>query len=855
MSTAPARPAAPNTATGPATGLDKDASGAAPQAEPPLEAIVIGAGFGGIGMAVALKRAGVERLLLLEKGRDVGGVWRDNTYPGAACDVPSHLYSFSFAPNPDWSHRFASQPEIFAYLRDCARRFDIERHIRFDTSVVEARFDEEHDLWTVTLAGGERLCARIVVSAVGLLGRPALPRIPGSERFNGRAFHSAEWDHGYPLEGKRVAVIGTGASATQFIPAIAGKVAQLAVFQRSPSYLKPRDDRPYPAWRRALFRRLPFLMRLHRGLIYAKYEVRALAFTRLRGLMHFAVGLPFRRMLARQVASPALRARLQPDYPIGCKRILLSDDYLDSLGRPGVELVADAIARITPTGIETAAGRHIDVDAIIYGTGFTATEFLAPMTIRGRGGCELDAAWRQGASAYLGMTVPGFPNFFMLYGPNTNLGHSSIVYMLESQAGHVVRCLRALREAGATAVEVDPAAHERFNAGLHRRLARSVWNGCRSWYLDRHGRNSANWPGFTFTYRWLTRHASLLAYRFTTPLPAQPGSLAVAAHPAPSERLAAGFQRNFLRLCFKPLIGPPLGARAQRLVVTLLSPLMPGVGGVTRARIDVGGLAVDTPAPVGQAAAAGAVLYLHGGAFCLGSPATHRSITTRLARAAGMPVWVPDYRLAPEHPYPAALDDALACYRAMRASGLLPHQIVLAGDSAGAALALAVAIRLRDAGQPPPAGLALVSPVTDPTLRDPCLASKAAQDPMLRAGWVRQGIEWYAAPPGAAAHRPLETGLHGLPPMLVQVGDEEIMLADATRLVAHARACGVAARIEVHRARWHVFHLQAFYLKSAAGAIAWLARFARDCADAAAPGATAPAAPSPAQAAAEVPAP
>lgn len=798
----------------------------------PLEAIVIGAGFGGICMGRALLQAGIGHFLILESGADLGGVWRDNGYPGAACDVPSHLYSFSFAPNPDWSRTFATQPEILAYLRACAGRFGLLPHLRFQQQVVRARFDDTSTTWEVLLDNGASLHTRLLISATGLLSRPALPRIEGMDSFAGPAFHSSRWDHALALAGKRVAVIGTGASATQIIPAIAGQVKELLVFQRSPAWLKPRGDRAYPDWRRRLFRHLPLAMRLHRGLIYAKYESRALAFTRFKGLMEVAVGQPFRRMLARDVADPLLRARLTPDYPIGCKRVLLSDDYLASFGHPALRLVTEPIRRIVPRGVETRDGELHEVDLIVYGTGFAATEFLAPMAIEGRAGTDLNRAWREGAQAYLGVSMPQFPNFFMLYGPNTNLGHNSIIYMLESQVVHVMRCLAALRRTGSTIVEVEPGAHRRFNTRLRARLDRTVWNGCDSWYLDRHGRNSANWPGFSFSYRWLARRAGLSAYRFATPLPAHPGGLRIAAPTGLGERLQAGFQRLFLRACFRPLVGPPTGARLQRALAAALAPLMPGVRGVGLASAELGGAPVELVTP--QAAVQGAILYLHGGAFSLGSPATHRSITTRLARDAGLRVWVPDYRLAPEHPAPAALDDALACYQALLDSGIPAQRIVLAGDSAGGNLALALALRLRASGQALPAGLALVSPLTDPSLSSPSVEANARIDPMVRRSWVAQGVAWYGCAPDAGVHAPLAGDLTGLPPMLVQVGDQEILHGDATRLATHARQCGVPCQLEEYAQRWHVFHLQAFYLRSAAHAIGRLAAFARTRVDAAA---------------------
>ena len=477
--------------------------------------LIVGTGFAGIGMAVALQQAGRRDFLLLERAADVGGVWRDNTYPGAACDVPSHLYSFSFAPNPDWSRVFSTQAEIHAYLRGCVERFQLRPRIRFNAEVQSAAWDDVQACWTVTLVGGEPLRARVLITGMGQLSRPAIPKLPGLADFAGPSFHSARWDHGCDLRGKRVAVIGTGASAIQFVPAIAPQVKQLHVFQRSAPYFLPRADRAYRAWEKALFRHVPAAMKLHRMWIYLSYEYRALAFTRFGSLMKLAVGVPFRRLLNRQVGDPALRARLTPDHPIGCKRILLSSEYLCTMTRPNVNLVTAGIRRVTPTGVEADDGQHHDADVLILGTGFAATEFLAPMQVRGRDGVELNQVWSQGAKAYLGMSVPGFPNFFMLYGPNTNLGHNSIVYMLESQVAHVMRCLRRLDAQRARSIEVDADPHERHNAHIQARMKDTVWQGCRSWYVDANGHNSTNWPGFTWTYRWLTRHSALDVYRLS----------------------------------------------------------------------------------------------------------------------------------------------------------------------------------------------------------------------------------------------------------------------------------------------------------------------------------------------------
>ena len=482
----------------------------------PWAVLVIGAGFGGLGMAIALARAGEQAVLLLEKGDDVGGVWRENTYPGAACDVPSHLYSFSFEPNPHWTRTYSPQAEILDYLRHCARKYAVRDKIRFGCEVTAAAFDEATSLWRVEWRDAQGRAqaghARALVSAVGLLSRPALPAVPGLDTFAGPVFHSASWRHDVALQGQRVAVIGTGASAIQFVPQIARAAARLTVFQRTPSHILPRADRAYSERERRRFARWPGLMAAHRALIYVTHDLRAVGFTRARWLMDIVGGRPSRRLLAQQVPDAALRARLTPHTPVGCKRILISNDWLPTFSRPNVELVTDAIEAVSPTGVRVAGGREIAVDAIVLGTGFTASAFLAPMTIRGRGGRSLDDAWAQGAQAWLGISVPGFPNFFMIYGPNTNLGHNSIVFMLESQIAHVMRCLRKLRDERGATIEMTTAPFVRYNAGLQQRSQQTVFAGCTSWYVDAHGRHTVNWPGFTTTYRWLTRYAGLGAY-------------------------------------------------------------------------------------------------------------------------------------------------------------------------------------------------------------------------------------------------------------------------------------------------------------------------------------------------------
>lgn len=476
------------------------------------EVLIVGAGFGGLGMAIALKKQGVDDIVIIEKAADVGGVWRDNTYPGAACDVPSHLYSFSFEPNPNWSHVFARQPEIYAYLRHCADKYDLRRHLRCNSEVASMRFDDATQLWQVTLAGGDTLTARMVVNATGQLSRPIYPKLAGIGSFQGESFHSAHWRHGLDLRGKRVAVIGTGASAIQFVPAIAPVVAKLSVFQRSPAYMMARPDRPYSRVEQWVFKKAPKTMALYRGGIYLKYESRGLAFTRMKSLLKIAVGMPFQSLLKQQVSDLALRDKLTPDYAIGCKRILLSSDYLATMSRANVDLVTTPVTQVTATGVETRDGKVHAADVLIYGTGFAATDFLSPMTVTGRGGLDLNDVWQQGAKAYLGLSVPGFPNFFMLYGPNTNLGHNSIVYMLESQIAHIMACRARLQRENGRCIEVNEGRYRHFTDAVQARLATSVWAGCRSWYVDENGHNSASWPGFTLSYRWLTRHPARDAY-------------------------------------------------------------------------------------------------------------------------------------------------------------------------------------------------------------------------------------------------------------------------------------------------------------------------------------------------------
>lgn len=475
---------------------------------------IIGAGHAGICMGMKLKAAGIDDFLILEQAATLGGTWRDNTYPGASCDAPSFLYSFSFAQKTDWSRRFAWQPELLAYTAECAINAGLMPHFRFRTEVTALHFDEQRNRWELACADGSRIEAEFVVTAVGQLHRPATPAIPGREAFEGAQFHSARWDHAVDLTGKRVAVIGNAASAVQFAPQIAPQVAQLTIFQRSANWLLPRKDRLYSPRLHRWMKRWPWLARLRhqfQWLFFGELQLTPLMkqvrpvqwAARQYSLLH----------LRRQVRDRALRRKLVPDYPIGAKRVLFNDDYYPALGRRNVRLVTEPIDRIEAAGVRTRDGELHRADVLIYATGFKATEFLAPMRVTGLGGRTLDGEWSRGAHAYLGVTVSGFPNFFMLYGPNTNLGHNSILVMIEAQVGYVIDVLQRLGERGARRIDVRREVMDEYNRALQRDLARSVWAADKaSWYKLADGTITNNWPHSTIRYRRLLRRADLGAY-------------------------------------------------------------------------------------------------------------------------------------------------------------------------------------------------------------------------------------------------------------------------------------------------------------------------------------------------------
>ncbi|WP_191488025.1 flavin-containing monooxygenase [Pseudomonas sp. FEN] len=489
-----------------------------------VEIAIIGAGFAGLCMAIRLKQAGFNDFFVAEQADALGGTWRDNHYPGCACDVQSHVYSFSFAPNAHWSRQFAPQAEIRAYLERCAADFAITAHLRFGMGLSRAVFDESHQRWALDFTDGRRVSARVLICGTGGLSRPALPAIAGLADFQGKRFHSQHWDHHYALEGKRVAVIGTGASAIQFVPRIAARVAHLSLFQRTPPWILPKPDRPLSAAERWLFRHLPFTQRLARSTIYWALESRVIAFSRYPWLMKQVQKVALRH-LHRQIAAPALRRTLTPDYTIGCKRILISNDYYPALTHSHVQVVSQPVTRIEADAVVTADGVRHPVDCLIFGTGFQATEPLPRGLITGRNGLDILDAWSDGAHAYLGTCLPGYPNFFMIIGPNTGLGHNSMILMIEAQVAYILQALEQMRSQRLETLEVKPDVESRYNEQIQRQLQRAIWStgGCRSWYLDpRTGKNTTLWPGSTWRFRQITRHFELNDYRVSAQLSPRP---------------------------------------------------------------------------------------------------------------------------------------------------------------------------------------------------------------------------------------------------------------------------------------------------------------------------------------------
>lgn len=475
------------------------------------DVVIVGSGFGGICSAIKLKEAGIHNFVMLEKDQVFGGTWRVNTYPGAACDIPSHLYSFSFAQNAHWSRLFPRQDELLDYTQRVVRDHGLEAHLRLGTALHSAQFDEASGRWKIVTSKGD-MTARAVIFAIGMLGRRSMPRFPGIERFRGECFHSAQWDHGIDLHGKRVAVIGSGASAVQFVPEIQPRVQQLDHYQRTAHWVLPRPDRAVTRIEQWLLHRVRPLQLLYRAKHYVQFESRVVLFIFLPMLAKFMQWRALRH-LKRQVTDPQLRASLVPDYTLGCKRVLLANDYYPALAQPNVAVLKDGIREVRAHSIVTGSGEERPVDVIIYATGFDVEHAYGPIELRGRDGRSFVQALDDGAGAYKGATVAGFPNFFMITGPNTLLGHNSMVYMIESGVRYAVDGIRRLLRDDLHSVEVQAEVQGAYNRKLQQKLKGTVWHtGCKSWYLDSRGRNLVIWPGFTFHYRHITRRFDIDNY-------------------------------------------------------------------------------------------------------------------------------------------------------------------------------------------------------------------------------------------------------------------------------------------------------------------------------------------------------
>jgi cation diffusion facilitator CzcD-associated flavoprotein CzcO len=480
------------------------------------EVLIVGAGFGGVAAAIELKRHGISDVTILDRAADLGGTWFYNSYPGCACDVPSHLYSFSYHQRRDWSRLCSPQQEIHDYLADVAQQNDVARLIHTDRTVTSCSWDETACRWRVNTAQGDVYESDAIVLATGQLHQPALPQIEGIDSFAGHSFHSSRWDHDYELAGKRVAVVGTGASAVQFVPQVAAEAARLTVFQRTGNWFLPRRNRTYPPLVRAAIRFVPGLQAFRRQFMF-EYCESLTAAIRHPNTFGRLLALRSAGFMRRQLRDPEVRRKAWPDYTFGCKRVLFSSDFLPALQRSNVELITEPIERVVPMGIVTGDGRLHELDAIVWGTGFRTTQFMLPMEVRGVAGSVLSQAWADGAHAHLGMTVPQFPNMFLMYGPNTNTSGGSIIFYLEAQAAYIRQALEQLRRRQACAIEVRADVEASSDRALQARFAGTAWTRCKSWYRDEHGRVVANWPGYMREYLDAARMLKASDFKFTPP--------------------------------------------------------------------------------------------------------------------------------------------------------------------------------------------------------------------------------------------------------------------------------------------------------------------------------------------------
>jgi cation diffusion facilitator CzcD-associated flavoprotein CzcO len=478
-----------------------------------VQVAVVGAGFSGIGMAIKLREAGIHDFAVFEKGDGIGGTWHDHVYPGLVCDIPSHFYSFSYELNPEWSHVFPPQPEIKAYIEHCVDKYGLRPHIHTRAPVHAARFEASAGCWRLAVGDGAEVTAQVLVSAIGGLSRYCIPEFPGLAAFEGAQFHTARWPSDFDPAGRRIAVIGSAASAIQIVPEIAKTAAQVYVFQRTPNWIFPRPDAAYTAWRKRLYRRFPALMRLYRWALYGFLDFVGFRAFRVRSLLRRLREWQAKRFIRHSVEDPALWEKLIPDYPSGCKRVLLSSDFYPALNRENVTLVTEGIDGIQPSHVETTAGPVGPIDNLVFATGYHVTDPLGPLEVRGADGRELREVWGERMCAYKGISMHGFPNLFFLLGPNTALGHSSIIFMVEQQVKYTVQCIQRLHEGEYMDVRHEAMAH--YNAWLHPGFQGKVWTQCASWYRDATGKNPTLWPHSTTAYWRMMRKPKFSDYTFT----------------------------------------------------------------------------------------------------------------------------------------------------------------------------------------------------------------------------------------------------------------------------------------------------------------------------------------------------
>ena len=481
-----------------------------------ISILITGTGFSGVCVGIQLKKAGFHNFKILEKANDVGGTWRDNTYPGAACDVKSNLYSYSFEPNPNWSRSYSAQPEILAYIKHCVKKYDLAQHIIFDWEVKAAKYFEEDGIWELRNQRDEIQSANIAIIGNGPLHIPSLPDINGINDFKGAVFHSAQWNHDFNLHDKNVCVIGTGASAIQFVPEIQAKVKNLYLMQRTAPWVLPKPDGDFSTTENVLFEKIPFIQKLYRDFIYYFNEAQVV------GMMYEDKILKVGEMLGKyhinkHIKDKALRKKLTPNFKLGCKRVLLSNNYYQALAQKNVEVVTDGIEKFTKDSVVNKDGKSGKIDAIILGTGFHVADSFQYYNVKGKDGAELKDVLGASPEAYYGTSIHQFPNLFLMLGPNTGLGHNSMVYMIESQTNYIIDAIQKMSEQGIKSIEVRKDVQTKFNEELQKKLEGTIWlSGCKSWYLSEDGKNHTVWPGFTLEFRNRTKNINLSDYTIET---------------------------------------------------------------------------------------------------------------------------------------------------------------------------------------------------------------------------------------------------------------------------------------------------------------------------------------------------